>query len=557
MSSSTTPPIKRLWKILRAERQEVRSIYVFAIFQGLVSLSLPLGIQAIINFIQAGRLSTSWYVLVAFVLVGIIITGWLQLKQLSVSETIEQRLFANTTFELSRRIPRVKMSGVEGKYVPELMNRFFEVMTVQKGLTKLLIDFSTAIIQIVFGLLLLSMYHQLFLFLGLILVLILYLIFYFTGPGGLRSSMEESKYKFEVAHWLQEVARTMGTFKLAGESELPLKKSDYLTGKYLNARLKHFFILMTQYKSMIFFKFIVAAALIIGGSILVVNKQINIGQFVAAEIIVLLVLNSVEKLILNMSTVYDVLTSLDKLGAVIDLETERESGTAFSHDNVPQGLSVSVKNVSFHFPNAKFPVLSGVNFHVNSGETICITGPNGAGKTTLLRLLSGFYEEFEGSIAFNDLPLGNLKLDSLRALVGENFTEQDIFKGTVEENISCGIPGIQLQDVMRAAAMARLSDFVQALSEGYNTMLDPEGQRLPGSIARKIILARCFVNNPKLLLIEDNMAALSRDERAQFFDVIFDQCKATTAIIITTDPAIARRCDRTYVLDGGKMTPQN
>lgn len=555
--SSNVHPMKRLWKILNAERQEVRSIFTFAIFHGLVNLSLPLGIQAIINFIQAGRLSTSWYVLVGVVLLGIIITGILQLKQLAVSETIEQRLFANATYELSWRLPRVSMSGVEGKYVPELMNRFFEVMTVQKGMTKLLIEFSTAVIQIVFGLLLLSLYHQLFLFLGLILVLILYLIFYFTGPGGLRTSMEESKYKFEVAHWLQEVARTMGTFKLSGESELPLQKTDALTKKYLGARLRHFFILMTQYRAMIFFKFLVAAALIIGGSILVFNKQINIGQFVAAEIIVLLVMSSVEKLILNMSTVYDVLTSLDKLGVILDLDTERENGIAMDDKVAATGLSVSVKNLTFHFPHNVTPVLKNVSFQINSGETVCITGPNGSGKTTLLRLMSGFYEDFEGSIAYNDLPLGNLRLDSLRAMVGENFTEQDVFKGTVMENISCGIPGVTLDKVMRAASMARLSDFVQALPEGYNTMLDPEGLRLPSSIVRKIILARCFVNDPKLLLIEDNMTALSQEERAYFFDMIFEQCRHVTTLIITTDPKIAARCSRVYSLIDGVLTPQN
>jgi ABC-type bacteriocin/lantibiotic exporter with double-glycine peptidase domain len=551
--SEKTSPFKRLFKIIKAEKQEVQSIVFFAIFQGLVSLSLPLGIQAIINYIQAGRVSTSWYVLVAFVLVGILISGILQLKQLSITETIEQRIFANTTFEFSIRIPRLSISGADGKYIPEVMNRFFEVVTLQKGIAKLLLDLSASVVQILFGLLVLALYHPLFIFLGLILIFILYLIFRITGAGGLKTSLTESKYKFEIAHWLQEMARAMTTFKLSGTSELPVQKTDELTRKYLGARLQHFLILMTQYKALIFFKLAVAASLIIGGSILVFSQQINIGQFVAAEIIVLLVISSVEKLILSMSTVYDVLTSLDKLESVHDMPLEREDGVELPEKESIQGLTVSVRNLKHEYPGTHLPLIEDVSFEVKSGETICVTGEPGSGKTTLLRLLAGMYEPTHGSISYNDFPLGNLHLDKFREMVGENFSGQVIFKGTLLENISCGIPGITLNQVKSASAISGLTDYVQSLPKGYETNLDPEGQRLAGSVARKIILARCFINNPKLLLIEDNFTDLSLADRQQILEVIFEQCRKTTSIIVSTDPEVMRRCDRVLTIQQGKI----
>lgn len=555
--SSSIHPLTRLWKIVRAERQEVRAILTFAIFQGLVSLSLPLGIQAIINFLQAGRLSTSWYVLTAFVLSGILLTGYLQLKQMAVSETIEQRLFANTTFEFSMRIPRFSMWSTEGKYIPELMNRFFEVSTVQKGLSKLLVDFSAAVVQIIFGLGLLSAYHISFLMMALLLIVILYIIFRLTGPRGLSTSMEESKYKFAVAHWLEEISRALATFKLAGRSSLPIDRSNELTNGYLKARLQHFLILMTQYRAMIFFKFVVTAALIIIGSVLVVNQKINIGQFVAAEIVVLLVIGSVEKIILSMSTVYDVLTALDKLGSITDIPLERETGEKLETQAGAEGLEVSVKNLTFKFPGMIAPVIKNISIEIKAGETVCITGPNGSGKTTLLRLLSGFYENFDGVIAYNQLPIGNLHLGSLRAVVGENFTEQNVFKGTLLDNINCGLPGLELEDAMRAARQARLDQFITGLPEGYNTMLDPEGHRLPGSVVKKIILARCFVNHPRLLLIEDNFGALTVDERKKFLDTILEECKNITTIIITTDDSLIKRCDHVFTLDKGEVITSN
>lgn len=546
-------PLRLFWQIVKAERQEIRSIYIFAIFQGLVGLSLPLGIQSIINFLQAGELSTSWYMLVLFVLGGILLSGLLQMKQLQVTETIEQRLFANVSYHFAEKLPRMSMQGLTGKYIPELLNRFFEVGTVQKGLSKVLIDFSSAIIQVVFGMLLLSLYDISFAILGIVLVVVLYAVFRFTGPTGLSTSIEESKYKFEVAHWLQEVGRTLKTFKLSGHSPLPLERTDNLTSKYLNARNKHFSVLMTQFKALIAFKMLVAAGLVILGSVLVISKQINIGQFVAAEIVVLLLISSVEKIILNMNVVYDVLTSLEKIEEVTEIHTERRSGSDLPEEAKSGGFSISVKNLTFSFEGANKPIIRDFSMEVKSGETVCIKGKNGVGKTTLLKLLSGFYENYTGSIAFNGIPLGNLKLESLRKVIGENFTEQEIFRGTIAENISCGLPEISLSEVINAARIAGLGEFVENLPQGFNTMLEPEGQRLPGGVRRRMILARCFACNPKLLLIEDTLIAQSKEERDLFFDVLFTQCHNITTIIVTNEDEVANRCNRIITIENSNQ----
>lgn len=554
MSTEKINPVRLFWQIIKAEKQEVRSIYIFAIFQGLVSLSLPLGIQSIINFIQAGTLSTSWYVLVTFVLSGIFLAGLLQLKQLQVIETIEQRLFVNVSFNFAHRVPRISMQGLQGKYIPEVLNRFFEVSTIQKGLAKILLDFSAAFIQIIFGMILLSLYNPLFALLGILLIIILFVIFKITGPVGLNTSIEESKYKFEVAHWLQEVGRTLNTFKLAGNTPLPAERADELTGKYLDARNKHFRVLVTQYKALVAFKVLVAAGLVILGSILVINRELNIGQFVAAEIVILLLISSVEKIILNMNVVYDVLTSLDKLEEVAMIKTERSDGDVLPTDQRLPGLMVSVKNLSFQFADAQSPMIRDVSMEVGSGEIVCIKGENGSGKTTLLKLLSGFYEKFGGSIAFNNMPLGNIKLDSLRSIIGENFTEQEIFRGTVSENISCGRPDISPAAIMNAIETVGLTDFIKSLQKGLNTTLEPEGQRLPGGVKRRLLLARCFACNPRLLLIEDTLIAQSKEERELFFDVLFKQCHNITTIIVTNEEEVARRCNRVLTLENGILS---
>ena len=230
----TLTTLQRFFRILHQDRKEIGYIYVYAIFAGLINLTLPLGIQAILNTIQGGAISSSWWLLIAGVTVGTLFAGLLIVMQMTVSETLQRRLFTRVSFDFAKRLPNLQTEAVRNEYLPEIVNRFFDTLTLQKGLPKLLIDMSTALMQIVFGLLLLSFYHPLFIFFGLVLLLLLVLIFRLTGPSGLKTSLKESKYKYEVVHWLEEVARALQTFKLAGASELPLSKTDTYVSNFFD-----------------------------------------------------------------------------------------------------------------------------------------------------------------------------------------------------------------------------------------------------------------------------------------------------------------------------------
>jgi ABC-type bacteriocin/lantibiotic exporter with double-glycine peptidase domain len=552
-NTESPSPFKRLFKLIESEKADFKNVFLFAIFSGLLNLSLPLGIQAVINFLNAGELSTSWAVLVIFVILGVALVGFIQIKQLAITENIEQRIFTRAAFEFAFRLPRIKQSAVQNKYMPELVNRFFEIITVQKGLSKILIDFSSASIQIIFGLMLLALYHPLFILLGVGLVLLLYVIFRITGPSGLRTSLEESKYKFEVAHWLEEIGRTMNTFKLIGDSELPITRTDSLVVGYLKARKKHFKILVWQFSGMIIFKVIVAAGLIILGSILVIDRQINIGQFVASEIIIVLIINAVEKLILSMDTFYDLLTALEKIGAVTDLPLESHEGKDLRDMECDGGIDMKYNNVSFTYPDGHLPVIHNFNLEVKSGERICLSGSDGSGKTTLFKLTTGLFDSFEGTITLNGLPIRSLKVDALRAIIGDNFNESDVFKGTLYENIQAGIKEVTYDDVMWASRLVGLDEFISTSPLGLETKIDPEGKRLASSITKKILMARCVAERPKILLIEDSITNLSPEERHTIYSRILDKKYGWTILIMSNDPAIAALCGKHYTITNGTI----
>ncbi len=545
-------PLHRFFKLLSVDRKDIIYIYVYAIFAGLISLTLPLGIQAIISQVLANELSSSWRILIVVVIVGTAVVGGLQVMQLTITEMLQQRIFARASFEFAYRLPRIKMESLTKYYPPELVNRIFDVINIQKGLPKILIDLSTAVLQMFFGLILLSFYHPFFIVFGLVLLLLLYLIFRFTGPKGLETSLAESDYKYKVAYWLEEIARTLSTFKLSGETDIALRKTDDLVSKYLGARKQHFKVLITQFGNIVAFKTIVTGGLLIIGSILLIEREINVGQFVASEIVIITVINSVEKFILSMDTIYDVLTAVEKIGNVTDLPLERHEGVDFSEVNSDKGIALRLRNVNFSLPGEERNSLRDISLDITPGEKVCISGHSGAGKTLLLNVISGLYENFSGTLAFNDMPVRNIDPISLRAYIGDCLSQKILFRGNVWENLTMGRPEVTLKDVQWVLERIGLTEYIQSLPEGLNTMILPEGPQFPQSVIRKLILARCIAKRPKLLLMDDFFSIWNKSERDRIGNFITCN-EIETVIVVSNNAEFAKLCDRVVVMDHGKI----
>ncbi len=543
-------PINRFFNLLKVDRQDIVSIYVYAIFQGLVTLSLPLGIQSIINLITGGQVSTSWIVMVIFVVLGVAFTGVLQIMQLTISENLQQKIFTRSAFEFAYRIPRMKVEAVDKTYIPELVNRFFDTLSIQKGLSKILLDFSSASLQVLFGLMLLSLYHPFFILFSFLLLLGAYIIFRLTGPRGLKTSIVESKYKYEVAHWLEEIARAMETFKLAGDSPLPLQKTDEKVEGYLKSRKSHYKTLVMQYINLVGLKVFIVAGLLIIGGMLVINQQMNIGQFVASEIIILLILASIEKLILSMETIYDVLTAIEKIGNVTDLPLDRDNGTRFDPVQM-SNIGIEMDHVSYKFLGEKEDFLKNIDLKLSGGDKLCLSGYNGSGKSLLLQFMAGLYDEFRGNITYNGIPIGNWYKEDLHRIIGDNLIKEEIFKGTLLENITLGKPYISHEEVQSICDVVGLGGFVASQQEGFNAEMIPGGRNLPKSTRLKVILARCLVGKPKVILIENSFNLLGETSKKAFVDYLLKS--DVTVVVISNDPKVAARFERNIVMKDGSI----
>lgn len=546
-------PLNRFFSLLREEKSQVYSIYFYAILNGIVTLSLPLGIQAILNYILGGRISTSWVILVVIVALGVAFGGFLQISQLQIMEKLQQRIFSKSGLSIAYRLPKLKAEILHGEYAPEIVNRFFDTVNLQKGLSKILIDFSTALLQVVFGLLLLSIYHPTFIIFGLVLVTILTLIFYFTSPKGMETALKESTSKYQTAYWLEEVGRAMNTFKLIGNSNLPILRADKLLQRYVEFRNKHFSVLIFQYKIMIAFKVLIITSLLIAGSVLLINEQISIGQFVAAEVIIVLVINSVEKLILSLETVYDTLVAVEKLGHVMDLELEHLNGSEKVVEAKPEGLKFSMENVVFQPLDADAPLLKGMNLTIEPGEKVIVTGKSGSGKSALLALFSGLYEKFDGKVKINDLSIDMIHLEKYRAMVGDCLEAEQIFHGTIRENILVGRDFDQ-DELDYILNLVGLKEYIFQLPNDFETMLQPEGKGISRKLVQSILLARACVGGPKAMVMENALLHVDDDVKNRVADFLFKG--NWTLLMVSNDETIFSRASQILLMEDGRVAFQ-
>lgn len=553
--ASKIHPLKRVQDLISLDKTEIASVYFYAILAGLVQLSVPIGIQSIIGFVLGASMVTSIYVLIVLVVLGVFAGGVMQINQMKIIEKIQQRIFARYAFEFAEKIPSFDLKRIDNYYLPEKINRFFEVLTIQKGLSKLLLDIPTATIQILFGLLLLASYNVAFIGFGFLLVVTLWLVLKLTSSRGLVTSIEESNYKYAVVSWLQEMARVIKSFKFSQGTHFNLLQTDKNVVGYLEARTEHFKVLLFQYRTLVFFKVAITASMLTIGIYLLLNQELNIGEFIAAEIVIITVINAVEKLITSLDGAYDVVTSLEKLEAVVESALEKDAASMADTDvhSLDKGVSIEMIDLNFEYEDGK-RILNKISLKFPANSTICVSGQEGAGKSSFLKVLSTNYNDFTGAILFNKIPINNYPLEILRNKIGTYSNEQEIFLGTVSENINMGRAHISYDKITEISKKLGIDNFLDKLHNGFQTDLDQTGRKFPATVVKKILLLRAFVNDPTLLLLEEPWQGLEKPTKNAMIDYIMSKKHNATVVIASNDNDFAAKCDYHVYLTNGVAT---
>jgi len=542
-------PFARLRQLLHPERRDIYTVIVFAVAVAILSLATPIAVESLVNTVAFGVLMWPVVIIAGVLMACLGLAAAIRAMQVFVVECLQRRLFVRVVADYAHRLPRLKLEAFDHRYGPELGNRFFDVLNVQKSVAILLLDGVALIVMAVVGMVVLAFYHPFLLGFDILLLLSIAFIIFVLGWGGVRTCLHESHAKYDVAAWLEELLRCLRAFKFAGGRRLALEKADRLASEYVSARQRHFRVVWRQTVFSLALQVIASTALLGLGGFLVINRQLTLGQLVAAELIVALVVASIAKLGKYAETYYDLMAGAEKLGLLTDLPLEREGGENLK--NSGNGVALRVHGLE-HVSHRTLP--TNPDWHLAPNERVAVIGPPGSGKTTLFEVLCGLREPGQGVVEVDGIDLRGVSLESLREQVAL-VERSDVFLGTVIENVRVGRDHLSPTDVREALQAVGLLGVVHALPQGLNTLLTPDGGPLTGGQAVRLTIARALVGHPRLLLLDGVLDDLDLRECPGLLPHLFLRSSPWTLLVSAVNPAVIARCDRVIGMNPPELLP--
>jgi putative ABC transport system ATP-binding protein len=553
----TPTPWQRFRRLLTMERGDVIVVAAYSLGIGLLSLAVPVATQALVNTVGFTALMQPVVVLSLLVLLGLVLAGALRTLQSIVVEVLQQRLFVRAAHDLASRLPfaatvpptsaqatgRSASAGVSNS---RMVNRFFDVVILQKTAASLLLEGLSVLLQGTVGLMLLAFYHPwLLAFDAFLLIAIVTIVFGF-GRKGPATAIYESKTKHEVVDWLQTIADHPSVFKVPGASQFAFLETDKRTRKHIEARKKHFKVLLRQVVLSHGLQALAVASLLGLGGALVIAGQLSVGQWVAAELIVGSVVAGLTKLGKHLESYYDLVAALDKMSSLVELPLERSSGIERMVDREHSGARLELEDVAVGFSESG-PLLKNVNFSLAAGESVAVLGRNCTGKSALADVLSGDFAPRAGLVRLNGIEVRSLAKDTLRREVVV-VRHDDTIAGTVFDNVALGRPGIGPEAVLAALETVGLAREVTGWPGGVESHIGRGGVGLSSGKRTRLALARALVGTPQLLVIDDVLDTMDPGERTLVMQALNAQLGHCSLLILTRDEAVSSQCQRTVTI---------
>ena len=540
------PPAARLRQLLWVERQDVAVVMLYGAVAGLLSLATPLAIQVLINWLAFGALLQPVLILGVALGVCLFLAASLQVLQRMGVETIERRLFVRTVADLAARLSRVRVEALDGMSGPELANRFFDVLTLQKAASTLLLDGFTAVLQVGVAVVLLALYNPWLLLFDLFLLLGMFGVLLPLGRGAQATAIQESKAKYAVAAWIEEVARHPVMLRQDG-AQLAELRADSLARHWLHKRQSHFWVFLRQFAGVQTLQVLMSTVLLVSSGALVLRGELTIGQLVAAEFIVTTALLGFAKFADKLDTVYDLLAGVDKLGNLLDLQPEQPQGIALE-DNGPVNIELDEATLTYGDGRRLPPV----SLTLDSGSRTIIFGDPGSGKSTLGALVTGVRSPSSGVVRRDGVDLQHVRPQSrYRDVV--RIGVHDILAGSIRDNVALGRLDVSDPMVWDALAQVGLRRRVEAMSDGLEAGLDPLGAPLSEPELRALLIARAVVGQPRLIVVDGVLDGLPARLREDLQRPLSEPGRPWTLLVLTSDPHVVDPNCRTFTLGSGGL----
>ncbi len=524
-------PAQRLINLLRLEWDDVFTLLAFALGVGLLSLVAPAAIEALVNTVAFGILLWPVVVLSLVMFALLFISAVLRAMQTYVAECLQRRLFVRTALGFADRLARTSVASFDHANRADIVNRFFEVSSGQKSIATLLVEGIGIIMMTLVGLIVLATYHPYLLTFALVMAGLVAFLLVVLGLGGVRTGIDESYAKFDVAAWLEEVARCPHTFRSGAGATLAMDRADALANDYITSRKRHFAVVWRQTLFALMLEAVGCTILLGLGGWLVINRQLTLGQLVASELIVTLVLGAVSKMGKYVEIFYDLQATLDKLGILDRLPPEAVDGEVLEADVGPIAVVADIQGFDGHSQHLE----------IAPGERVALVGATG--KTPLLQTLALLRLPRKGRVELDGIDIRGLDRPATRRQIAY-LGKAEVFEGTISENIRLGRTDVTPAAIRDALDAVGLSASVARLPGGLQAHLAPDGHPLSNSELNRLAIVRAIVGKPRLLLIDGTLDGLDLGECPELLDVLFDPAAPWTLVLVSVRDSIRGRCGR-------------
>lgn len=524
--------IKSLENILKINKGSYSVVFIYSIAVSILSLVIPIGAQSLVNVVSFGTLLQPIVILSLMVLFILSIVAAIRIAQAYVVETIQQRIFVHIGIKLSEILPNIEFTNFDKFRVSDLVNRFFEIQTIQKALAIFLVTGIEIILLSVFSMVLIAFYHPLLLAFDIVLILALLLVLWLPWHGALTYAKKECEAKHSLASWLEEIVHNILLFKMQNHRHYAIKEADNRIVAYLEARKRHFKYFIRHIIGMNAIYVFANATLLGIGGFLVIQEQLSLGQLVASELVVNALLYGFVRFSYYLEDFYDLLASTDKLEQLLAIKCENPSTKSkykhiISSGSFSEAPSISVKNLYFNL-HTNTPILEDVSFEISPGDHSILLGKKGSGKSLLIDLILGLRSPRDGVLKINSVPVKEYNLELIRknaALV----RSIELFSGTIIDNLVMHRSDIEPARIHALIEKFGLSDLIAKLPNGLDTYISGSHHAFTYSTLMKMMMIRALLTEPYLLIIDGVLDLLEEGDLIMILNML-DEVQATMLI---------------------------
>ncbi|MGI9472118.1 MAG: ATP-binding cassette domain-containing protein [Rubripirellula sp.] len=526
-------PLERFLGLLRLDRRDVWTVVVFALVAGILSLATPLAVETLVSVVSWGTYWQPLVVLAMILLACLGLSGVLRVLQTIVVEIIQRRQLVRIVGDLSHRFPRANQAALEGTFPRELANRVFDIITIQKASAALLLDGISIVLTTALGLLLLAFYHPFLLGFDLVLMITMISVTWLLGRGGVRTAVQQSITKYRIAAWLQDVLANPTAFKVNGGGTLAVDRANRLVNDYLYARRNQFRVIIRQVIFAVGVQVVASTALLGLGGWLVIRGQLTLGQLVASELVVTVVVGAFAKAGKSLEKFYDLMAGIDKVGHLLDLPVDpRQEICQHSGEAVEvrwDDLTLKCGTLERNLPAAT----------IEAGSCVAITDSDRSGGSLLARSLAGLVRPQSGVAEVGGIDAQQAYASELVCYAGST----EIFHGSLRDNVDLGRSEIgrsHVREVLRALGL--WSDVIR-MGDGLETLLQSGGHPLSETQCRLLMIARAIVGSPPVVIIDGLLDDLPDDIRQRVWNVIADENATWTLLLVTSKSEVIQQCE--------------